>query len=56
MDVLAQIGGPLAAIGVVGLLLAKDRVARLVGLALMVFGGVIASVAFSPYTGFASLA
>jgi O-antigen ligase len=50
MNALAQIGGPLAALGVVGLLLGRQRGARLTGLALLVLGGVLASVAFAPHT------
>jgi putative inorganic carbon (hco3(-)) transporter len=54
MDALAQIGGPLSALGVVGLLLGKHRGARLLGLALLVCGGLLAAAAFAPHTGLVS--
>ncbi|MGA9762595.1 MAG: O-antigen ligase family protein [Gaiellaceae bacterium] len=56
MDTLAQIGGPLAAFGVIGLLLGRDRVVRLIGLALAACGGGLAAVVFSPNTGLAAFA
>lgn len=56
MDALAQIGGPLAALGLVGLLLAHDRWVRLGGLALAAGGGMLAAAAFVPHVGPASLA
>ena len=56
MDTLAQIGGPLAALGIVGLLLGRDRAVRLIGLALTACGGGLAANAFAPNTGLASLA
>ena len=56
MDALAQIGGPLAALGLVGLLLAHDRWVRLGGLALAAGGGMLAAATFAPHVGPASLA
>jgi putative inorganic carbon (HCO3(-)) transporter len=54
MDTLAQIGGPLAALGIIGLLLGRDRKVRLIGLALASCGGGLAAVVFSPNTSLAS--
>jgi len=51
MDLLAQIGGPLAALGVVGLLLGRGRAVRLGGLLLMTCGGWLAATTFIPHTG-----
>jgi len=56
MDTLAQIGGPLAALGVIGLLLGRERRVRLFGLALSACGGGLAANAFAPDTGLAALA
>ena len=56
MDAFAQIGGPLAALGVVGLLLGRDRAPRLYGLLLAASGGGLAAAAFAPHTGPASFA
>ena len=56
MDALAQIGGPLAALGIIGLLLGRDRWLRLAGLALAVAGGLLAAAAFAPHIGLVSLA
>jgi putative inorganic carbon (HCO3(-)) transporter len=56
MDVLAQIGSPLAALGVIGLLLGRSRAVRFGGLALLSCGGWIAAVAFAPHTGLTALA
>src|SRR5664280_1848892 len=56
MDTLAQIGGPLAALGVIGLLLGRDRAVRLVGLAITACGGGLAAVVFAPNTGLAGFA
>jgi|SRR5450830_61162 len=55
MDALAQIGGPLSALGVVGLLLGRHRGVRLLGLALVVCGGGLAAAAFAPHTGLVPL-
>jgi putative inorganic carbon (HCO3(-)) transporter len=51
MDALAQIGGPLSALGVVGLLLGRRRNIRFLGLALLACGGGLAAAAFAPYAG-----
>jgi O-antigen ligase len=56
MDTLAQIGGPLAALGAIGLLLGRDRAVRLVGLAITACGGGLAAVVFAPNTGLAGFA
>jgi len=56
MDALAQIGGPLAALGVIGLLLGRGRAVRLAGLLLMTCGGWLAAAAFIPHTGLVSFA
>ncbi len=56
MDALAQIGGPLAALGVIGLLLGRGRAVRLIGLALTACGGGLAAAAFTPHTGLVSVA
>ena len=56
MDTFAQIGGPLAALGVIGLLLGRNRAERLIGLALTACGGGLAANSFAPDTGLASLA
>jgi len=56
MDALAQIGGPLAALGVIGLLLGRKRALRLGGLVLIACGGGLAGAAFAPHTGPAALA
>jgi putative inorganic carbon (HCO3(-)) transporter len=55
MDALAQIGGPLAALGVIGLLLGRSRAVRLIGLVLLASGGWLAAAAFIPHTGLTSL-
>lgn len=55
MDALAQIGGPISALGIVGLLLGRQRGARFIGLALTVCGGGLAAAAFAPYTGLVPL-
>lgn len=56
MDAFAQIGGPLAAIGAIGLLLGRGRKVRLAGLGLMTCGGVLAAVAFAPHVDLAQSA
>ena len=56
MDTLAQIGGPLAALGLIGLLLGRERRVRLFGLALTACGGGLAGNAFAPDTGLVALA
>lgn len=55
MDAFAQIGGPLAAVGVIGLLLGSSRAVRLAGLALAAGGGILASVAFAPHADLSQL-
>jgi putative inorganic carbon (HCO3(-)) transporter len=48
VDLLAQIGGSISALGVVGLLLGRSRPMRMLGLILLVGGGGIASAGFIP--------
>ena len=48
MNTLAQTGGPLLAIGVVGLFLGRSRNERLIGLVVFVCGGWLAFVGFVP--------
>jgi O-antigen ligase len=55
MDALAQIGGPLSALGIVGLLLGRHRGVRFVGLALTVCGGGLAAAAFAPHSSLVPL-
>ena len=56
MNALAQIGGPLSALGVLGLLLGNGRTLRLAGLGLIVAGGALVFVPLVPSASPAFLA
>ncbi len=56
MNALAQIGGPLSALGVLGLLLGGSRASRLAGLGLIAGGGVLVFTPIAPSVGSAFLA
>jgi len=56
LNALAQIGGPLSALGVLGLLLGGNRASRLAGLGLIAGGGVLVFTPIVPSVGSAFLA
>jgi len=56
LNALAQIGGPLSALGVLGLLLGRKRVLRVAGLGLIAGGGALVFTPIMPSVGSAFLA